>query len=233
MKNNNAPTSLPKPSFGIVAALTNNHVIGINGGLPWEFLPQDLEFLNNLIRDKVFILGRKSFFDGGDLSLVRACIVVSRTLDESEIVLGNGQEDGSPPPGRNRPKVRVARSFEEALEMASQEMSVYKDCSSSSTAVNANGRDGMHQNKEGGEIECWIGGGERIYQEALQHDSCKEVHLSHVDMTVDLNDEANAKKEVAYFPMDSLEGNGFEEVKVSRVTSGICTFCLYKRPTAK
>lgn len=44
----------------IIAAKSDNNVIGKDGDLPWH-LPADLEHFNNLIRDGYIIFGRKTY----------------------------------------------------------------------------------------------------------------------------------------------------------------------------
>ena len=43
---------------------------------------------------------------------------------------------------------------------------------------------------------CWVGGGERIFAEALQHSKCREVQLTHVDVGIDFD----PAQDVALFP---------------------------------
>ena len=76
-------------------------------------------------------------------------------------------------------------------------------------------------------IQCWVAGGENIYREALRHNNAVEVHLTHVDMSID----TTLKCEVVYFPMASLVEHGFQET--SRRDEGICSFCVYKKSSQK
>ena len=198
-----------RPRFGIVAALASDGVIGINGGLPWtEPIPQDRDHFVNLTRNKVLIVGRKTFAEedptGAHISHVRVCIVVSRTMDASDLVARNDEGDIA----SQSPELKLASSFNEALDLASQ----LSDTAATGESQNSNDT-----------INCWVGGGQYIYQEALQHDNATEVHLTHVDMKADITE----KNAVAYFPVEHLKRHGFEEV--SRVDSGICSFSLYKR----
>jgi dihydrofolate reductase len=190
-------------SFGIVAALTKNGVIGINGSLPWESLTQDRDHFINLTRGKVLILGRKTFVDedpsGGHVDHARACIVVSSTMYYS-------RSHGST-------LVKVARSLDEALVMAN------KLNTSSGITKTSNSS-----------IDCWVAGGERLYKDALQHPCAEEVHLTQVDITIS-TDMLATKDEVAYFPVDYLNNYGFQEV--SKREDGICVFCVYKRQTQR
>ena len=62
---NTSDAPIHKPNFGVVAAMTNDGVIGINGHLPWSDTPisQDLQHFINLTRNKILIVGRKTFAD--------------------------------------------------------------------------------------------------------------------------------------------------------------------------
>src|SRR6056300_1546715 len=64
--------SVNRNGFGIVAAMTQNQVIGVNGSLPWKNLTQDKNHFINLTRNKVLIVGRKTFaLEDPSLSHVR------------------------------------------------------------------------------------------------------------------------------------------------------------------
>eukprot|EP00804_Cyclotella_cryptica_P000518 CCRYP_009942-RD/>CCRYP_009942-RD protein AED:0.19 eAED:0.19 QI:327/0.5/0.66/1/0/0/3/3148/240 len=81
---------IPTIPFGIVAALTTDNVIGINGALPWKHLPQDKAHFTNMTRDKILIIGRKSFVeeDPTELRLARSfeealCVAQELRIAES------------------------------------------------------------------------------------------------------------------------------------------------------
>eukprot|EP00584_Thalassiosira_punctigera_P024664 CAMPEP_0172552760 /NCGR_PEP_ID=MMETSP1067-20121228/47177_1 /TAXON_ID=265564 ORGANISM="Thalassiosira punctigera, Strain Tpunct2005C2" /NCGR_SAMPLE_ID=MMETSP1067 /ASSEMBLY_ACC=CAM_ASM_000444 /LENGTH=140 /DNA_ID=CAMNT_0013340813 /DNA_START=454 /DNA_END=876 /DNA_ORIENTATION=+ len=138
-------------------------------------------------------------------------------MEVSEVEFGREQW------GKSGPDVMLARSFDEALDLALRELPVKFDVDVPWGGVSRN---------ESGSIDCWVGGGERIYREALQHDNVSEVHLTHIDMTLDIDQSDVSKSAVAYFPLEDLERNGFEET--SRVQGGrLCTFCVYKRGPRK
>jgi len=154
------------PNFGVVAALSRNRVIGVEGGLPWSLREDRLHF-EELTRDKVLIIGRKTLDeqeDGSHIQHVRKCIVVSTTLAE----LDSARCDTD--------KLSLARSFNDAL-MTAANVSNYHNTNESS-------------------IDCWVGGGERLYTEALNHPKCREVRLTHVDIDIDFKTGQN----VALFP---------------------------------
>ena len=151
------------PKFAVVAALSKNRVIGMEGDLPWS-LPEDRQHFEDLTRDKVLIIGRRTLDereDGSHISHVRHSIVVSTTVTE----LDSARYDTK--------RLSLARSFNDALVLAG-DMTENNDCE----AHNDNNEDS---------IDCWVGGGERIYAEALKHPKCQEVHLTQVDVEIDFD----------------------------------------------
>ena len=46
--------------IGIIAAVSQNGVIGIDGRIPWHY-PDDFKYFKNVTRDSVVIMGRKTF----------------------------------------------------------------------------------------------------------------------------------------------------------------------------
>lgn len=70
---------LPVGEVGVIAAASVNGIIGRGGQLPWH-LPQDRQWLEEHVRDSVFILGRRSFEETGSaLPGVFATIVLTRS----------------------------------------------------------------------------------------------------------------------------------------------------------
>ena len=203
-----------QPKLGIVAALSKDGIIGVNGRLPWKSISQDLNHFINLTRNKILIVGRKTFADedptGGHVKHVRVCIVVSKTMSATNLAKSGTSDEVS-----CRPEIMIAHSFEDALYIASTKILQ----SSDEESVNSSSND----------IDVWVAGGERIYKEALQHDNAVDVHLTHIDMSVGQRVAKDAA--IAYFPLDTLKSSDFREV--SRSTDGICSFCLYRRPSYK
>ena len=205
--------------FGIVSAITNEGVIGINGKLPWYTTPIsiDRDHFVNLTRNKILIIGRKTFANedptGSHIKHVSVCIVVSKTMQHIDFADAYNKDDG------DFPVVRLARSFKDALEIVSEY--VEDDVQNSCDRI-----DGYHFVMTD-KIQCWVAGGENIYREALRHNNAVEVHLTHVDMSID----TTLKCEVVYFPMASLVEHGFQET--SRRDEGICSFCVYKKSSQK
>jgi dihydrofolate reductase len=143
--NNSLDPSLnsdPIDRFGIVAAMSKNRVIGVDGAIPWKS-PEDRKIFKRLTKDSVLIIGRRTFEEQSDqkhIDHTRQCIVVSKTIDIGDL------NDGSA-------RLQVARSLDEALTLAK-------------TVVDA-----MKTPDGSDELKCWIAGGERIYEEALRHPS--------------------------------------------------------------
>ena len=198
-----ATRSIPS-SFGIIAAINKQNIIGINGALPWKYLPEDKAHFVSITRNKVMIIGRKSFIEedpsGDHLHHVRACIVLSRSMKESDLQHLNEQRGG--------PELKLARCFAEALHFAYELNHSKNQC-------------------EKEVIDCWVAGGEGIYREALTHGSLREVNLTHVDMQIDEDlNQFQENNRVTFFPMEIFHQIGFNEV--SRSVGDSCCFCLYK-----
>ena len=64
----------------LVAAMSENRVIGRGGGLPWH-LPKDLAYFKKLTIDHTVIMGRKTFDEVRRPLSNRRNVVVSRGLD--------------------------------------------------------------------------------------------------------------------------------------------------------
>lgn len=195
------------PKFGIIAAMTKNHrIIGIDGKLPWT-ISEDRRHFEDITRGKVLIIGRNTLGerdDGTHIDQVRKCIVVSTTLDPCLFA--------------DTEKIIITKSFEEALRLA-------KRISASNTGFRKEG-DG-----ENDAIDCWVGGGERIYEEALKHPNAQEVHLTEIDLDIALN----SGNDVAKFPRKYTWDRHFSlSEKKEGIDSGKgdlpkYTFMVYKR----
>ncbi|WP_410764912.1 dihydrofolate reductase [Haloferax sp. DFSO60] len=84
-----------------VAALADNHVIGIDGELPWPSIPEDKRQYRDRIKAHPVILGRKTFESMLDDLPGSAQIVLSRSEQNFEVDTAHH-----------------ARSVEEAVEIA-------------------------------------------------------------------------------------------------------------------
>ncbi len=96
-----------RPRVTIVAAMSSNMVIGVDGKLPWR-LPADLRRVAELTRGRPVILGRLTL----------------GSIDPAVLARGGGGLPGRPTvvlsrrPGYAPPGVTVARSLDEAVEAA-------------------------------------------------------------------------------------------------------------------
>ena len=66
--------------ISIIAAMSDNRVIGRDGGLPWH-LPSDLKRFKFLTMGHAVIMGRKTFESVGKALPGRRCIVITRQGD--------------------------------------------------------------------------------------------------------------------------------------------------------
>lgn len=98
----------PIEKFGIVAAIAKQtNVIGINGRLPWN-LPEEREMFKTLTRNKILVLGRRTFEEEKDQCHISHCahsIIVSKTLKWNQC----GAQENS---------IHVVPSFQDALHVA-------------------------------------------------------------------------------------------------------------------
>lgn len=175
--------------FGIIAAVSKNGIIGVDGDLPWT-VPADRKAFEDVTRDKILIVGRNTLFEGftgnyNHLAHCRQVIVVSRTM-----------RDGDIPPSTSPAKnpnlsIRIAPSVAAALQLATRE---------SDSLSNLENMSNLER------IHCWIGGGEGIYVEALQHPQARLLHLTVMDTLVELppSSTSSSSSRVARFPDEML-----------------------------
>ncbi len=205
--------SVNRNGFGIVAAMTKNQVIGVNGSLPWKNLTQDKNHFINLTRNKVLIVGRKTFaLEDPSLSHVRharACIVVSGTMNQEDLISIRNANNST----NIETKLLLARSFDEALELANAEK--HKRIIKSETDE--------HVDNE--MIDCWVAGGEAIYRDALHHSDAVEVQLTHVDMVID----NNQFRDIAYFPVGDMKSDAWEQILSSCRDGELCEFKVWRK----
>lgn len=67
------------PSVAIIVAMTDDHLIGAEGSLPWH-LPEDLKLFRQITVGKTVIMGRKTFEAIGCPLQERVNIVLSRSM---------------------------------------------------------------------------------------------------------------------------------------------------------
>ena len=209
-------------AFGIVAAVSLNGVIGVNGDLPWN-VPADRRAFEGITRNKTLIIGRKTLFEGssrGNFDHLIHCnrvFVVSRTLREEEM------KNLTPAKSQSLPTFHLASSVEEAVYRAQ--------------AINAEllvDSANNHETSPLSRIHCWIGGGEGIYASALQLPQARFLHLTVMNTNIDILATGSANKNVAYFP-DQRHWGAYYKV-VSKTEHSSCdpmsfTTFLYERIT--
>ena len=210
------------PFFGIIAAMNQNRVIGVDGKLPWN-IPEDRSHFENITSGKTLIMGRKTFLEQGmdNFSHINHCqdvIIVSQTLSNDDICLFGR---------KTKSKLHLAGSFDEAIQL------------SSSFPIESTTQNESKANHES--IHCWIGGGQRIYEEALRHPDALEIHLTIVqDMNFDQKEFYTQLKEskVSFFPakyrydntFDKVDEKGGKEIENKRYS---CCFQTFRRKKKK
>lgn len=135
-------------------------MIGVNGTLPWN-LPEERESFKSLTRNKILVIGRRTFAEEMDQRHISHCahsIIVSNTLKWNGSAVASNS-------------LHVVPSFHEALQVANTLVTKLKEANS-------------HPDCE--DLFCWVAGGERLYQDALKHPSAERVHLTLVDKTVSI-----------------------------------------------
>jgi dihydrofolate reductase len=160
----------PIHRFGIVAAMSKNHIIGVNGHLPWN-IPEDRGDFIQLTKGKVLIIGRKTYEEVPTLSHIShaaKCIVISKTVKKSQTKTSSDV------------KIEIVESFPEALDLARRMTSTSTVSESDSPC----------------DIECWVAGGEGVYKVAVLHPSARTLQLTVIDMDVDVC----SGTEIARFP---------------------------------
>jgi len=229
--------SKPFDAFGIIAAVckpsndkrtSGKGIIGVNGKLPWDSLCSDRKIFEHLTRDRIIIVGRRTLLDErqGNLDHVghaKHCIVVSQSISSINEVPGNRLLGNA--------FLKLARSFDEALYLARDLASklenknvnvgnreAFKPTIDSIDVENDENEDGVTTIPSfplsSCNIKCWVVGGERLYEEALHHQSAVEVHLSIVDFEVDLN--SKDARYVSKFPAKHEWGQFYELLRKDR-----------------
>jgi dihydrofolate reductase len=65
------------PKISIFVALSENHVIGVKGGLPW-YIPDDFKRMKEVTMGHAIIMGRKTYESIGRVLPKRVNIIISR-----------------------------------------------------------------------------------------------------------------------------------------------------------
>ncbi|KAG7349092.1 dihydrofolate reductase [Nitzschia inconspicua] len=182
-----------------------SRIIGIAGMLPWKST-MDRKLFQNLTNDRILIVGRKTLQEEQNRSLghvrhAKFCIVVSTTVSNVEDLMTVPSIDGSKS-DQDWIKLRVAASLDEALDMARQ---LQDDIDHSEIVIDSN---------RPSNLNCWVAGGERLFEEALKHPSASELHLSVVD--VDVNIDNVPMEQVARFPAKYRWDHNYKETSCQR-----------------
>lgn len=179
--------------FGIVAAMNQDRIIGVDGKIPWT-IPEDRMHFERLTCGKDLVIGRKTFYERGndDFSHIAHCrnvIVVSTTMNPNEVNDGEMQ-----------PKIHVVPSFDEAVQLA---INLPQDHSAKYST----------DNNDTNDIYCWVGGGQRIYEAAIRNPMAEEIHLTCINTPIERDDlEPNiGGKHFSFFPAKYRYDNVFEE----------------------
>lgn len=173
--------------FRIIAAMSRNGVIGIDGSIPWH-LPDDRRLFQQLTHQSILIIGRRTFQEEPKLDHINHalyCIVVSQSMTDID-----SYREHCP-----NTALGLATSFSDALTLA--------------TTIRQQRKLQDHWT-ESSDLGCWIAGGEGLFREALLHESVFQLHLSIVN--VDINVQGRSRDEFAMFPSQDLWGDRFEKV---------------------
>lgn len=92
--------------ISIIVAMTENNVIGRDGDMPWR-LSSDLRRFKKITMDHHILMGRKTYDSIGRPLPGRTSVVISRTATYDD------------------PNIRVARSFEEAIDIAKEDDEIF------------------------------------------------------------------------------------------------------------
>ena len=92
--------------LSLIVAMTENGVIGRDGDMPWR-LSADLRRFKQITMGHHMLMGRKTFDSIGRVLPGRTTVVISRSANYDD------------------PNVRVARSLDEALEIAADDEEVF------------------------------------------------------------------------------------------------------------
>jgi dihydrofolate reductase len=187
-----APRYNPIERFGIIAAMSNNNIIGVKGTIPWN-VPADRKEFVRITSGKVLVVGRKTFEEQENLSHIShsaKCIVISESLSSESI-----QSKVS----SIKTEVLIVRSFPEALDVA-------RRLDENKTSIGT----GSLGNSMTDDINCWIAGGQGIYHKSVLHPSAYTIRLTVINIDVDVT--SYSPSEVARFPPKYHWDNRFNEV---------------------
>ncbi len=74
---------MPNPSIIIISAMSDDRVIGIQNGMPWN-IPEEYQQYLHFVKGQTVIMGRKTYeIFGNDLDVARV-LVISRSYPKSD-----------------------------------------------------------------------------------------------------------------------------------------------------
>lgn len=152
---------MEKPEIVIIAAVSDNGVIGKDGKLPWTRIQEDLRHFRELTLDCAVIMGRKTYQSLGKPLDRRMNIVLSR---DSEFNYDYVQHRGRTI-RKKRDNIAVCHSIEEALENAG----TYNGLFQAVDGIRRNGKPAEEPKviRKPHKNIVYIIGGQRIYEQTM------------------------------------------------------------------
>jgi len=177
---------IPNFKIGLIAAMNQDGIIGMNGSLPWS-LPTERKHFVSCTRNKTVIVGRKTYMEENDLSHIchaKNIIIVSKTMQKEQI--------------KNIPIIRQASLSQHLSKSLDEAISIAKNLDRSDSSDSSN------------DIKCWIIGGERLYEEGLRNNHTVELRLTmvHGQFPFNVRDQS-----IAFFPPKYRYDHIFREDK--------------------
>lgn len=148
----------------LIAAMNQDRVIGIDGGLPWH-IPDDLKFFKRQTTGHAIIMGRKTYESIGKPLPKRRNIVITRQTDYAP-------EGVAAPTGTNTDKTNDILFAANGAETSSNDSTGLDAVHSLEAAVDLC--------RSRNERIAFVIGGAQIYQVAIRH--ADEMLITHVDM---------------------------------------------------
>jgi dihydrofolate reductase len=194
-------------------------------------ITRDRRIFESLTSGRILIIGRKTFSEdpSGNFNHIRHakhCIVITQTIRSIEELLSTTITTTATTINTlNDDTFKVATSFEEALQVASELIpNIQNDKDDKINNLSSS-------SSSSSSLLCWVAGGERIYEEALKHRSVSELHLSTVDVRLPCL-QTNADV-VSKFPAKYLWDHNFkllsEQMFDESETEPSFVYSIYKR----
>ena len=140
---------------------------------------------------------------------------------------------GGQAPNARVPNIHVTACLDTALDLARQLLLANESGPRASTNL-SDGKDDSTTISDSDDttIECWVGGGERIFDEALMHPSAHRLHLTIFDMVVPLEAGLDMSN-VARFPPKYRWDHQYRQVSATNVPASSeslnFTHCIFER----